>query len=59
MLRNFHQLSVITILEPFSDSVQVQCFKAQLNLENSTSNCNRKIYVFWSNDIGCNILDED
>ena len=59
MLRKLHQLSVITILEPFSDSVHVQCFKAQLIMENATSNCNGKIWDFWSNDIDCNNLDED
>ena len=59
MLKNLHQLYVIIILEPFSNSVHVQSIKAQLNMENATSNCNGKIWVFWSNDIDCNILDEE
>ena len=58
-LKKLHQLSIITILEPFSNSVHVQSFKVQLNMENATSNCNGKIWVFWSNDIDYNILDED
>ena len=59
MLRKVHHLSIITILEPFSDSVHVQNFKDHLNMDNATSNCNGKIWVFWSSDVDCNILDED
>ena len=58
MLRKLHHLSVIAILEPFSDSVHIQSFKVQLSMENAISNCNGKIWVFWSSDIECNILDE-
>ena len=46
MIMKFHHLSVITILEPFSDNVHVPCFKVQLNMENSTSKCNGKILFF-------------
>ena len=59
MLRKLHHLSVITILEPFSDSVHIQNFKVQLSTDNAISNCNSNIWVFWSSDIDCNILDED
>ena len=59
MLRKLHHLSVITILEPFSDSVHIQNFKVQLSMDNAISNYNGKIWVFWSSDIDCNILDED
>ena len=59
MLRKLHNLSVITILEPFSDSVNVRNFKVQLNMDKATSNYNGKIWVFWSSDIDFNILDED
>ena len=59
ILRKLHHLSVITILEPFSDSVHIQNFKVQLSMDNAISNCNGKIWVFWSSDIDCNILDED
>ncbi|XP_069154435.1 uncharacterized protein [Solanum lycopersicum] len=54
-----HHLSIIAILEPFSDNVNIQSFKVQLNMDNATSNCNSKIWVFWNSDIDCNILDED
>ena len=59
MLRKMHHLSIIAILEPFSDNVNIQSFKVQLNMDNATSNCNSKIWVFWNSDIDCNILDED
>ena len=59
MLSKLHNLSVITILEPFSDSVHIQNFKVQLSMDNAIRNCNSKIWVFWSNNIDCNILDED
>ena len=58
MLKKLHHLSVIAILEPFSDSVHIQSFKVQLSMENAISNCNGKIWVFGSSDIECNILDE-
>ena len=32
--------------EPFSDSVHVQSFKVQLNMENATINYNDKIWFF-------------
>ena len=59
MLKKLQQLSIIVILEPFSDSDHVQNFKVHLNMDNATTNCNGKIWVFWSNDVDCNILDED
>ena len=43
MLRKHHHLSVITILEPLSNSVLVQSFKVHLNMENASSNVTGKI----------------
>ena len=51
MLRKRHQLSVITISEPFYDSLHLQRFKVQLNLENATSSCNGEIWVLWRSDM--------
>ena len=45
-LKKLHQLSIITILEPFYDIVHVQSFKVHLNMDNATTNCNGKIRVF-------------
>ena len=59
MLRKMNHISVIAILEPFSDRVNIQSFKVQLNMDNATSNSNSKIWVFWNSDIGCDIFDED
>ena len=59
LLRKMHQLSIIVILEPFSDSTNIQSFKMDLNMDNAISNYNSKIWVFWNSDIVCNILDED
>ena len=59
MLRKMNHISVIAILEPFSDRVNIQSFKVQLNMDNATSNSNSKIWVFWNSDVDCNILDEE
>ncbi|XP_069145607.1 uncharacterized protein [Solanum lycopersicum] len=59
MLRKMNHISVIAILEPFSNRVNIQSFKVQLNMDNATSNSNSKIWVFWNSDIGCDIFDED
>ena len=59
MLKKMHHLSVITILEPFSTSTNIQSFQLQLNMDNAISNCNSKIWVFWNSDVDCNILDEE
>ncbi|KAG5580317.1 hypothetical protein H5410_050944 [Solanum commersonii] len=59
MLKKMHQLSIIAILEPFSDNSQVQNFKNQIDMEHAVSNCNGKIWLFWNRDIDCVVLEED
>ena len=59
MLRKLNHLSVIAIQVLLSNSVHIQSFKVQLSMDNAISNCNGKIWVFWSSDINCNILDVD
>ncbi|WMV30180.1 hypothetical protein MTR67_023565 [Solanum verrucosum] len=54
-----HQLSIIAILEPFSDTTHIQDFKNQLAMEHARSNCNGKIWIFWDRDIDCVVLEED
>ncbi|KAH0712277.1 hypothetical protein KY289_008236 [Solanum tuberosum] len=54
-----HHISLIAILEPFSDSSHVQIFRHQLAMDYAMSNCNGKIWLFWNLDIDCKILDED
>ncbi|KAG5598989.1 hypothetical protein H5410_030359 [Solanum commersonii] len=54
-----HQLSIIAILEPFSDTTHIQKVKSQLAMEHAVSNCNGKIWLFWNIDIDCVVLEED
>lgn len=57
MLRTIYQLSFISILEPFSDIVQIYNFKVQLTMEKASGNCNGKIWIFGNSDIDCTIFD--
>ncbi|KAG5568244.1 hypothetical protein H5410_064739 [Solanum commersonii] len=59
MLKRMHQLSIIAILEPFSDAIQIQSFKNQLAMEHAVSNRNGKIWLFWNKDIDCVVIEED
>ncbi|WMV32840.1 hypothetical protein MTR67_026225 [Solanum verrucosum] len=59
MLKKMHKFSIIAVLEPFSDSIHVQNFKHQLSMEQAVSNCNGKIWLFWTTDIDCVVLEED
>ncbi|XP_015161044.1 uncharacterized protein [Solanum tuberosum] len=59
VLRKMHQISIIAILEPFSDCTQVQTFKYQLAMDHATSNCNGKIWLFWNLEVDCKVLEED
>lgn len=59
MLKKMHKLSIIVVLEPFSDSTHVQHFKHQLAMEKAISNCNGKIWLFWTTDIDCVVLEKD
>lgn len=58
-LKNIHHLSMITILEPFSDISQLHNFKNQLAMDKAISNPNGKIWIFWFVDIDCKILEMD
>ncbi|KAK4733781.1 hypothetical protein R3W88_008042 [Solanum pinnatisectum] len=58
-LRKLHHLSIMAILEPFSDSNLIQSFMHQMNMEQAVSNGNGKIWLFWSKDIDCVVLEED
>ncbi|TMX00200.1 hypothetical protein EJD97_001201, partial [Solanum chilense] len=55
--------ALIKAFSPSNDQVLEdelkQNFKVHLNMDNATSNCNGKIWVFWNTDVDCNILDED
>ncbi|XP_015159877.1 uncharacterized protein [Solanum tuberosum] len=59
MLKKLHHISIIAILEPFSDIIHVQNFKHQLAMDHAMSNCNGKIWLFWNLDVDCNVIEED
>ncbi|KAK4717420.1 hypothetical protein R3W88_015758 [Solanum pinnatisectum] len=44
---------MIAVLEPFSDSAQLNTFKSMLAMDHAVSNINGKIWLFWINDITC------
>ncbi|KAK4729629.1 hypothetical protein R3W88_022617 [Solanum pinnatisectum] len=50
---------MIAILEPFSDTVQIDRFKSMLAMDHAASNINGKIWLFWNNDVTCNVLETD
>ncbi|XP_055835119.1 uncharacterized protein LOC129903596 [Solanum dulcamara] len=58
-LKSIHQIPIIAILEPFSDSIQIQYFRNQLNMDHAISNPNGKIWLFWTKDIDCRILENE
>ncbi|KAG5606078.1 hypothetical protein H5410_027570 [Solanum commersonii] len=58
-LKNIHHVSMIAILEPFSDNNNINMFKSMLSMDNATSNTNGKIWLFWTTDISCNVLEMD
>jgi len=59
MLKKMYQLSIIAILEPFSDITHVHNFKNHLATDHPVSNCNGKIWLFLNMDIDCVVLEED
>lgn len=58
-MKNIHKLSMIALLEPFPDSSHIQHYKTQLNMDYPATNLNYKIQGFWSEDVDCNVLDND
>ncbi|KAK4707018.1 hypothetical protein R3W88_033432 [Solanum pinnatisectum] len=50
---------MIAILEPFSDSAHINMFKSMLAMDDAASNPNGKIWLFWTNDITCKVLETD
>ncbi|KAG5586603.1 hypothetical protein H5410_047037 [Solanum commersonii] len=54
-LNNIHHLSVIVVLEPFSNNSQIQL----LAMDQVVSNSNGKIWLFRTFDITCNVMETD
>ncbi|XP_055814708.1 uncharacterized protein LOC129884436 [Solanum dulcamara] len=59
LLKNIHHISIIAILEPFSDNTQLQYFRNLLNMDYATHNPNGKIWIFWTKDVSCTILENE
>ena len=58
-LRKLHNLSMLAILEPFSNQSQVDSYRMQLLMNQGHSNPNNKIWLFLSNEVTCDILECD
>lgn len=58
-IQKVYNLSLIAILEPFSDSSQLYNFRLQLNMDNASCNQNGKIWLFWTTNYTCNVLETD
>ncbi|TMW81702.1 hypothetical protein EJD97_008293, partial [Solanum chilense] len=56
-LRKIHNLSLIAILEPFTNHSQIESYRLQLLMNKSHSNPNNKIWLFWTNEVIYNILE--
>ncbi|XP_049399717.1 uncharacterized protein LOC125863742 [Solanum stenotomum] len=50
---------MIAVLEPFSDNTQINLFKSLLVMDHAISNINGKIWLFWTNEITCNVIEAD
>ncbi|XP_055800396.1 uncharacterized protein LOC129869819 [Solanum dulcamara] len=58
-LKDYHKLSMIAVLEPFSNKSQLHFYRIQLGIDNAMSNSNNKIWLFWNKDCVCNLVDQD
>ena len=58
-LRKIHNLSMIAILEPFSNFSLIDSYRMQLLMDNCHYNPNNKIWLFWTKEVDCHILESD
>ncbi|KAH0773513.1 hypothetical protein KY290_010650 [Solanum tuberosum] len=58
-LEDYHNLSMIVVLEPVSNKSKLNSYRVQLRMGNAIHNSNTKIWLFLNKDIECNILDQD
>ena len=58
-LKKIHKLTMIAILEPFANSSQLEAYRLKLLMDFCYSNSNNKIWLFWSNDMNCKVIDMD
>ena len=58
-LRKMHNLSMIAVLETFSNLSHLESYRMQMLMNCGYSNPNNKIWLFWSNEVTCSILESD
>ena len=58
-LRKIHKLSMIAILETFANHSQLEFYRMKLLMDFCYSNSNNKIWLFWSNEMKCKVIDMD
>ncbi|TMW88920.1 hypothetical protein EJD97_017904 [Solanum chilense] len=58
-LRKIHNLAMIAILETFTNHSQLDFYRMQMLMNQGHSNPNNKIWLFWSNEVTCNIMESD
>ncbi|KAG5606113.1 hypothetical protein H5410_027605 [Solanum commersonii] len=58
-LKKLHNISMISILEPFADQLYINSYIIQLSMDQACSNQNGKIWIFWNADIQCQILENE
>lgn len=48
---------MISVLEPFANQSQIILFMSQLQMDHSHCNVNNKIWLFWSCDVTCKLVE--
>ncbi|OIT35225.1 hypothetical protein A4A49_55909, partial [Nicotiana attenuata] len=51
-------LSFIAISEPFHKVDHLDKFISMLGYDNAHANINSQIWIFWNNDLNCNVVEE-
>ena len=50
---------MVAIFEPFANHSQIDSYRMQMLMNQSHSNPNNKIWLFWTDEVNCRILDSD
>lgn len=56
---NFEKYLIIAISKPFYKKDKLEKYKKILGYQNAYSTCNSQIWLFWNNNLDCQILDTD
>lgn len=58
-LKKMYNLALIVVLEPFYDNSHLNSFRIKLGMDKAACNQNGKIWMFWTTDYSCDILETD